>query len=118
MARYAVALNAKIQEALNDRGKPAHSRLSRECDRQSRLGFGDDVVDACCAFVEFIRTGRSEAPQKVFADVDRFGYRALSCLTSMASHLAEVLIEQSPEFHDYDEVMDAITSPDAEPRLR
>jgi hypothetical protein len=107
MASYAVLMDAEIQAVLRDDGYDADSRVSQECDRQSRLGFEDDVVDACCALVESVRTGRvGSVDGRLLADANRFGYRALACLTSMCASLADELVRQSGEFGEYIDVVE------------
>jgi hypothetical protein len=103
MGCYAVALDAEIQAAMRDKGKPANSQFSKECDRHARLSFADDVVDACCVFIETLRTG--SADRETLAAVDRHGYRAFSCLTSICAHLAAALVSTSDRFDEYADVL-------------
>jgi hypothetical protein len=104
MASYAVLMDEQVQAVLRNQGYDSYSRVSQECDRQSRLGFEDDVVDACCAFVEAVRTGVGDG--RVLADVNRFGYRAFACLTSICVSLAEALVRHSGEFGEYTDVVE------------
>jgi hypothetical protein len=103
MGCYAVALDAEIQAAMREKGKPAHSQFSKECDRHALLSFADDVLDACCVLIETLRTG--SADRETLAAVDRHGYRAFCCLASICAHLAAALVSNSDRFDEYADVV-------------